>query len=313
MLIQKYAHIPYSGIRQSLLAAAETLLGAQYKRAKFMKRPQAAILIAYILKPIIMFGTIFLGYRAKTHMLSRLIESLDPTISVDTKHGAIIFYCPAKLAFTRTGMKGKHILNWIDTFEEGETLWDIGANVGIFSLYSARRGLKVVSFEPSPSNFYLLTKNVELNKLGDLVCSLNVALHDHTEINKLHMAGTVVGSAQHNFSTVNAADHEIDISSGQSIYLQSIIGYGIDDFVETFNVEIPTHIKIDVDGNESLILEGGGKTLSNPQLKSMYIETRPETYKEVVNKMQELGMRQDEAESPNKTSGDILFRRPATV
>ncbi|MBT4690892.1 MAG: FkbM family methyltransferase [Rhodospirillaceae bacterium] len=274
-----------------------------------MNRPQAAVIIAHLLKPIIMFGTMFLGYRAKTHMLSRLIESLDPTISVDTKHGAIIFYCPAKQAFTRTGMKGKHIFNWIDTFEDDEELWDIGANVGIFSLYSARRGLKAVAFEPSPSNFYLLTKNVELNRFDDNICSLNVALHNQTEINHLHMAGTVVGSAQHNFASMTASDQGVDNPTGQSIYRQSIIGYGIDDFVETFAVDIPSHIKIDVDGNESLILEGGDKTLSDPKLKSMYIETRSDTYSDVVKKMKDLGMQQDQVESPNKTSGDILFRR----
>ena len=44
--------------------------------------------------------------------------------------------------------KEPETIEWIDSFKPGETLWDIGANVGIYSIYAGLRGLNVLSFEP---------------------------------------------------------------------------------------------------------------------------------------------------------------------
>ena len=46
--------------------------------------------------------------------------------------------------------KEPETLDWIDAIQEGSVLWDIGANVGLYSCYAAKaRRCRVVAFEPS--------------------------------------------------------------------------------------------------------------------------------------------------------------------
>lgn len=57
-------------------------------------------------------------------------------------------------------------LNQVDLSPE-DTVIDIGANVGMFSIYVKKRyGCKVIAFEPVPQNFEQLKKNIVLNGLS---------------------------------------------------------------------------------------------------------------------------------------------------
>ena len=51
----------------------------------------------------------------------------------------------------------------VDSLNENSVLWDIGANVGVFSLLAATRGAIVHSFEPEPLNLIRLKGNLKLN------------------------------------------------------------------------------------------------------------------------------------------------------
>jgi hypothetical protein len=66
----------------------------------------------------------------------------DPAI-VDTPHGKIRFlnHCGVSYWRARTIMtKEPGSLEWIDTMVPGSVFWDIGANVGVLTLYAATRG-----------------------------------------------------------------------------------------------------------------------------------------------------------------------------
>jgi len=67
---------------------------------------------------------------------------------------------------------------WFDRVAPGEGFVDIGANYGFFTVYMARRGCRVFSFEPSPEIFPVLKANVELNGVEGLVELHNTALFD---------------------------------------------------------------------------------------------------------------------------------------
>lgn len=58
-------------------------------------------------------------------------------------------------------------------FPPGSVIIDIGANQGLFSVYAARRGARVLAFEPSAENLEILRKNVTQNSLRD-----NVEVYD---------------------------------------------------------------------------------------------------------------------------------------
>jgi hypothetical protein len=51
-----------------------------------------------------------------------------------------------------------------------------------------------------------------------------------------------------------------------------MLGFRADDFIEQFAVDPPTHIKIDVDGNEDRIVEGAREALSSEHVQSVLVE-----------------------------------------
>src|SRR5512139_1901242 len=65
--------------------------------------------------------------------------------------------------------KEPETIAWIDSFEPGACFWDIGANVGVYSLYAASldRGLDIYAFEPAEPNFQQLARNKEHNRVRD--------------------------------------------------------------------------------------------------------------------------------------------------
>ena len=77
--------------------------------------------------------------------------------------------------------KEPETLEWINTFEDADVLWDIGANVGVYSLYAALRRLTVLAFEPSSANSYVRSRNVEINKMDDRVSTFCLTFNNMTK------------------------------------------------------------------------------------------------------------------------------------
>lgn len=68
-------------------------------------------------------------------------------------------------------------IGWLMSLPEGAVLWDVGANIGIYTIFAAvKRKCLVVAFEPDKALYRELASNIELNALGDRVTALNVAL-----------------------------------------------------------------------------------------------------------------------------------------
>lgn len=73
--------------------------------------------------------------------------------------------------------KEPETLEWINAMPDGAVLWDVGANVGLYSVYAAKkRNCKIWAFEPSVFNLELLARNIYLNNLTDRVCIVPIAL-----------------------------------------------------------------------------------------------------------------------------------------
>jgi len=164
--------------------------------------------------------------------------------------------------------KEPETIEWIDTFEPGDTVWDIGANVGIYSIYAGVKGVRCYAFEPHFANYHQLCITIAVNGLQELVTPLCLAFSDRKSIAELNLASLDVGTSMSNFGEA------LDFRGQpfQPAFRQGMVGYDIDSFVEDFGVEIPDHLKIDVDGIELPIVAGAGKTLANPKLKSVSIE-----------------------------------------
>ncbi len=268
-------------------------------------------------------GTIRLtGARQAGAITARLAEGLSPTIEAPTPFGTLRFFCPGHLPEFRARTlltKEPETLRWIETFDSGDVLWDIGANVGSYSLYAGLRGMRTLAFEPSAGNYHLLNRNIEINRMDDRISAYCLAFSDDTRLAAFHMQSTEVGSALSSFA--EATDWQGRPFS--AVFEQAMMGFDIDGFIRQFSPAFPTHIKIDVDGREDKIVAGARATLADPRLKSVLIELdggRESYTQEVVRRMADAGLILVETghavEIANRASSAFylyIFRRGGTA
>jgi FkbM family methyltransferase len=184
------------------------------------------------------------------------------------------FYTPNPLARYRAqtfSTKEPETLEWIDKYApEGGVLFDIGANVGLYSIYHAvTKGGRTYSFEPSVFNLKLLVKNINLNNCHDKIRIISNPLTSVNSFADFNLQSTVESGALSSFGVDYGQD-------GKKLNIQtsySTLGFSLDFLVENKILEdIPASIKIDVDGIEHLILKGATKVLANPLCRSVLIE-----------------------------------------
>lgn len=201
----------------------------------------------------------------------RLVEKLHPIYTVIVGSSTIKYECVSLTALWRAKTlltKEPDTIEWIDSFSSGELLYDIGANVGMYSIYAASKGVKVIAFEPESQNYAQLNRNVFLNQFQNHVTGLNLAVGKSSNIDYLYLSEFTVGGAINNLGSSVDYNHQ----PMESAFKQGVLSIALDDLIEKYNLPIPNHIKIDVDGLESDIIFGAEKTLSNAKLKSVLIE-----------------------------------------
>ena len=167
-------------------------------------------------------------------------------------------------------------LSWINTFADGETLFDIGANVGVYTIYAAvMKNARVYAFEPEALNFAELNKNIYLNKLHGRVLAYCLALSDVDKVDVLHLSDFGLGISYHDFEE-NSWKEDKQFSPDwhakkDERRLQGCVGFRLDTLVSG-GLPTPAHIKIDVDGLEHRVIDGMKEVLQNPGLKTVLIE-----------------------------------------
>lgn len=163
--------------------------------------------------------------------------------------------------------KEPETLEWIDSMPEDAVLWDVGANVGLYSVYAAKkRNCRVYSFEPSVFNLELLARNISLNGLLQKVCIIPLALSDQLGINIMSMTTTEWGGALSTFGK----DFGWDGKQIQQVFQFKTVGLSMDDAAHRLLIPRPDFIKMDVDGLEHFILKGGRGVLGD--IKGILIE-----------------------------------------
>lgn len=213
-----------------------------------------------------------------------------------TPRGTVRFYCLDALPLWRAETlltKEPETIEWIDSMEDGDVLFDIGANVGVYTLYAAiNRKVKVRAFEPLAANYFLINRNIEENNLSDNATAYCLALNDKDMISSMHIQNTGFGSAVQSFD--DPVDHNGNRIEAK--FLQGMMGMSLDSFIAKFSPDFPTHIKIDVDGIEDKIIKGAPKTLADPRLKSVSIELdekRPDYTDAVIADIEAAGFKLD--------------------
>lgn len=223
----------------------------------------------YTLIPKILPG--YIGKRFCAESAERLVI-ID---EIKTKYGIIKYYCFGYIPLWRSQTlftKEPETIEWIDSMDKNDTLWDIGANVGLYSVYAGLKGMKVFAFEPSALNTFLISKNIEINNLKDNVMMFPIAVSDKNEFGYLNMTSTELGGALSEFNETDIKTVQSGIYKKNTIFKQGMFAYSIDELVEKYHFRIPNYIKIDVDSLEDKILYGAGKTLLNENVKGILLE-----------------------------------------
>jgi FkbM family methyltransferase len=183
-------------------------------------------------------------------------------------------------------IKEPDTLDWLDKFESDSCYFDLGANIGQYSLYPVKRygnKIHVYSFEPQSINYYLLNKNIHLNKLKDNITPYCIAVSGKSEFSKLYIPKFIPGGNRSQFG-------EADMQK-QTNHTQGMFGVTLDDLCSVWNFPIPNYIKIDVDGIEIPIIKGAMNVLGNHAVKSVIVELGTDReQKEAVTLMKQAGL-----------------------
>ncbi len=188
----------------------------------------------------------------------------------------LIFFVPNFLVDTLLRdffTKEPETLNWIDNFKDKEKLifWDIGSNIGLYSIYAASNfeNIEVISFEPSTSNLRILSRNISINNLENKIKIFQIPLGTYkNQFKKFYERKFNEGESH------NSLDENIDFE-GKKIDASNkyqLFSTNIDQIIEEGILDVPDYIKIDVDGIEHLILKGGTNLLKVPKILGIQIE-----------------------------------------
>jgi FkbM family methyltransferase len=246
-------------------------------------------------------------------------ERLQPIVNVQDGATEVTYCTPNRFAKWRVDtlfIKEPDTIDWIRSFSPGDVLVDIGANVGMYTIWAAKtRGTRVLAFEPESQNFALLNKNIVANGLGDTATAYCVALSDENAFSVLHLSDFAQGGSGHSLG-VNL-DHNLKPRS--SPYAQGCVTTTLDHLVQTGVVPAPTHIKIDVDGLEHKVIAGARATLRDQRLKSVLIEINSnlDEHRHIVQELVELGFSYKDEQvraarrttGPSTGTGNYVFRR----
>jgi FkbM family methyltransferase len=249
--------------------------------------------------------------RVPHRLLWRLLEALTPRRTVRARGLTFTLSCDNWITQFRMDTfetKEPETLDWIDEqMRDGDLFFDIGGNIGVFTVYAALRHLRtsVVVFEPEYANLHLLRDNIVANRLGDRVQTHSIAISDRTGVSRLHVQDLTPGAALHSESVAQLQTTD----SGERVVLaEGIWAMRLDDFCEQTG-QWPTVIKIDVDGAESRVLAGARETLSRPALRSLIVEAgRPGLQAEASGLLEAAGLHRVELGPQSSGSNEVWVR-----
>mgnify|MGYP000235553171 CR=1 FL=1 len=195
--------------------------------------------------------------------------------SINIEKKEIKFFIPNTVTEWRVDTllsKEPETIKWIDEFDgEKKIFWDIGANVGIYSIYAVvkHQNIEVVSFEPSFSNLRTLSRNISINNLEDQITIFPLPLSNtDNKFQMMEESEFIEGWSMNSFGTgLNFEGKDFKSKNKYKIY-----GCSINKILNDRILKKPNFLKIDVDGIEHLILEGAHDYLADKELKSILVE-----------------------------------------
>jgi FkbM family methyltransferase len=180
-------------------------------------------------------------------------------------------------------------LRWIGSeLRPNDVFYDIGANIGLFTVYAAcrleRPGV-VYAFEPYVPSFSSLLRNIKLNGIGDRVHAMSCALHAKDGFFPFNYRVLTPGASDSQLGSTRTAKQKK--FKPEAVELKQ--GVRVDVLLREGVIAPPNLVKIDVDGNELLILRGMEGLLRGRRApRSIQVEVNPR-YPELLDYLEGTG------------------------
>jgi FkbM family methyltransferase len=146
--------------------------------------------------------------------------------------------------------------------QDGMVVVDIGANIGYYTLIAAKlvgsKGI-VYAFEPEPSTYDLLCKNIQANGYTNII-PIEKAVSKTSGKTKLYVNATMTNFSSFGKDNVLIRSRNLDCLEVETTTLDDFFGRTVGDDRVDF-------MKIDVEGAEELVVDGAERVLRNNRLK----------------------------------------------
>ncbi|HZQ71811.1 MAG TPA: FkbM family methyltransferase [Burkholderiales bacterium] len=207
-------------------------------------------------------------------------------------------------------------IEWLRAMPAGSVFLDVGANVGLYTVFAAlAREARVFAFEPESQNYALLNENLRLNGLGDKVTAICAGLSDRSGVSRLYLSQPMAGGSCHSLG----AEVGFRLEPRPAAFAQGAMAVRFDELVAAGDVPVPGYIKIDVDGFEHKVIAGMERTLRDESVRSLIVELNPalSEHREVREHLATMGFRWDADQvaaaarktGPFKGVAEHVFRR----
>lgn len=156
-------------------------------------------------------------------------------------------------------------INFIKSFlQPGDCFFDIGANIGLFSLHASpkiRENGCIYAFEPTPTTYERLQKNIILNNFKNIKTE-NIGMSYSVDTVEFHISNNgydawnsiVPLSELDNYSTINVNTNTID------------------NFIKSRMIKHVDLVKVDVEGWELNVLKGAAELMSRHDAPVLMVE-----------------------------------------
>jgi FkbM family methyltransferase len=195
----------------------------------------------------------------------RLLRFASGVLLVEIEPGVVV-----RVAHPEDSMEYSVVFGWKEYREHvmflsfarlGMTVFDVGANLGVYSLLAAKRVGKegrVHAFEPTPRTVQKLRANATLNRFSNII-SNQLALSD--------------ASGEQSFY-LSAEDDQNSLAAVSDTFIR-VPTIALDDYIEKNRVLRVDLLKIDVEGAEMNVFKGAQRLLSRPDAPMILLEVNP--------------------------------------
>lgn len=147
-------------------------------------------------------------------------------------------------------------------FNNSTVFFDVGANIGYYSIVFNDKFKHVYSFEPNPDNTEKLIDSIKINKINNVTVVKKavgkISNIKYTAFNKNNVSGSNIGGIQY----VKTEDGKINSIS-------------LDDFIEEEKIKFVDLLKIDIEGGELDCLLGTANSIGKGIIRNIIIEVTP--------------------------------------